>query len=234
MRVIFSVMWVFFVATGASAQSFFVQATPHLNLRDADNSQRVLAEIGYGDEVEVLGGTGRRETRDGLEGEWVRVRWQLDDQEPMEGVVFDAYLWPAEVPMGFGDLESVGWEWEESWSEYCGRVVDGGPVLVWSFSHRDFGGPSTETEFLEVECTEGQARQMLTLWAEVFMRSFFGEERPEGGLKASTHSSIHAILSFDFMFESPHSWFLEVSPDFPSPLPDGRRAFRLTYSTGSC
>lgn len=197
MRIIFGVIWVFFLATGASAQRFFVQATPHLNLRDAGNSQRVLTEIAYGDEVEVLGGTGRREIRDGFEGEWVRVLWQLDDLEPMEGEVFDAYLWPAEVPMGFGD-------------------------------------PSTETQFLEVECTEGQARHMLSLWAEVFMRSLFGDERPEGGLRASNPGSIQALISFDFMLEAPHSWFLEVSPDFPEPLPDGHRIFRLTYSTGSC
>lgn len=146
----------------------YVQAFPRLNIRSLDADRRILEAVGYGEALEVLEPTGQRDTVNGLPGTWVHVLWRVDGQVHVEGQVFDAYLWPLEVPLvedqEEGAAHMLGAEW---FADYGERIVDGVHARVYGHNYENYGGPSGDRYYLEVECTQGQAMQMFRTWVHL-------------------------------------------------------------------
>lgn len=216
------------------SQAYFVQALPYLNLLDKLNPQTVVAELGYGTPVEVVQATGRRDTLDGLPGQRVVVHWEELGQT---GQVFDAYLWPCDVPRGF-ESPSDG---IESFDDYCTRVVDGMTALIYGTKTEDYGGPYSETSYLDVDATQGQAVHMLRIW----IQALHGEDLINGQLAMHDAERWPAIMGALWRPETDPSWWmgfssegggstwsLEISPNFSRP--SAHPVFRLTYGFGSC
>ena len=228
------VAWALFALGTVWCQGYSVQALPYLNLRDTLNPQTVVAELGYGTPVEVVRATGRLDTLDGLPGQWVVVYWEELGQT---GQVFDAYLWPCDVPRGF-ESPSDG---IESFDEYCARVVDGMTALIYGTTAEDYGGPYSESSYLDVEATQGQAVLMLRNW----IQAQYGEAFNNGQLNLQNAERWPAIMGAIWRPETDPRWWmgfssegggstwsLEISPNFNRP--SAHPVFRLTYGFGSC
>lgn len=221
----------------AIAQPNWVQAIPHLNLRDTLNEQEILLELPYGAQVEFIRSTEKRDTLNGMPGEWVVV---MDASSGEKGQVFNAYLWPLDVPTGFDASE----DYPEDFDAYCARSVDGMRALIWGQTFENYGGPESGTSYLDVECTQGQAMRMLRHWIQAIYGDGFAHQR----LNLQDPSRWRAIMEepwdpvndpiwwIGFFSEGgSSSWSLELSPNFKSDNRSKQKLiFRLSHSSGSC
>ena len=234
----------------ASPTTQYVQAFPRLNIRSFDADRRILEAVGYGEALEVLESTGRRDTVNGLPGEWVHVLWRADGQVHAEGQVFDAYLWPVAVPLvedqEEGAAHMLGAEW---FAEYGERVVDGVHARVFGHNYENYGGPSGDRYYLEVECTQGQAMQMLRTWVHLGWDHWHAhtvewleanaDVRPNYELQdmAARLEQWDRIMLGTWTAEQGAPWTFTMSSEGGSQswtLERAQSYFVLSFTTGSC
>ena len=147
--------------------SMHVAAVPFLNVRSVDLGQ-IHHELPDGTPIAShrLAHTGRRDTINGLAGEWLA----LDDTLRL----FDAYLWPSDPPQRIEVETADGPVITDEWfGDYILRVVDGLHIARAYEHHEDFGGPSAETFGIDVFCTPGQA---LNLFRRLLRSGFVSQD----------------------------------------------------------
>ena len=234
----------------APEQTWYVLAYPRLNIRSLDADRRILETVEYGEALELLARTGRRDTVNGLPGEWVQVRWVVDGRVHVEGQVFDAYLWPVEVPLveqpEAGVAHMLGAEW---FAEYGERVVDAGSIRLFGHTYENYGGPSGDRYYLEVECTQGQAMQMLRTWVHLGWDVWHASTAEWLGIHADTRPTYEVeemaarlaqwdrIMHGSWTEEDGAPWTFTMSSEGGSQswtLERKESYFVLSYTTGSC
>jgi len=236
-QTLLTLLWAMTISATSSSQIWQVIAEPHLNLRESPVNGRIVESIGYGETVECTGRTFGRDTVNGLEGTWVEVQWNPEAYPVQIGVVFDAYLWPGEVPLLFDDWARKRGESPETFSAFALRTVDGDAVQLFGSCSEDYGGPSSDETYLEVACSPGQALTMYRFWLKRFHGDDYkadqlpSEERTQfEELMQNTwvHSKV-ATLYFELRSEgAASSWQVEKVGSEDEPV------FRFRSWGGSC
>lgn len=221
----------------ALSQTFHVLGHPHLNLRETPVDGRILEAVGYGELVEFTGKSFAQDTIHGLSGTWIEVRWSPDACPEKVGVVFDAYLWPGDVPKAYDDVAHKPGESAETFREFGLRTVDGVDIRLFGECSEDYGGPSSDEVYLEVVCTEGQAMALFRLW----LKRWFGVDYANGRLSDEEKARYETIMSLGWADESEQPvWFGRSSEGGGSTWSVQRvnsahsTTFRFSFSQGSC
>ena len=225
------------ISLTSSSQIWQVMAEPHLNLRETPVDGRIVESIGYGESVEPTGRTFGLDTINGLAGTWIEVRWSPEDYPVQTGVVFDAYLWPGEVPLLFDDWARKRGESPETFEAFALRTVDGDAIQLTGSCSEDYGGPSSEQTYLEVACTPGQALAMFRYWLKQLHGTAFSanqlleaeHQRFTELMESSWEPADAQSLNFGHQSEGGgSSWTVELAGTDRDPI------FRFSFSQGSC
>jgi hypothetical protein len=219
------------------SQTFHVLGHPHLNLRETAVDGRVIEAVGYGESVEFTGKSFAQDTINGLSGTWVEVRWSPEAYPQQMGVVFDAYLWPGDVPKAYDDVAHKPGESAETFREFGLRTVDGVDIRLFGECSEDYGGPSSDEVYLEVVCTAGQAMALFRLW----LKRWFGVDYANGRLNEEEKDRYETIMTRGWPDESEQPvWFGRSSEGGGSTWSVQRvnsahsTTFRFSFSQGSC
>ena len=145
-------------------QVHHVLAHPHLNMRNAFNRDQVVAQLPYGAEVMLTGKRYESTVISGLPGTWTEVVWNDAAGGEVTGVIFDAFVFPAEAPQFFPtsteDLPDL--------LEYARMHAYSGTGMGYENCE---GVPAYEGQeyshtTLQMICTAGQALRFFRMWVQ--------------------------------------------------------------------
>ena len=230
-------LWAMTISATSSSQIWQAIAEPHLNLRESPVDGRIVESIGYGETIECTGKTFGPDTVNGMAGTWVEVQWSPEDYPVQMGVVFDAYLWPGEVPLQFDDWARKRGESPETFSAFALRTVDGDAVQLFGSCSEDYGGPSSDETYLEVACSPGQALNLYRHWLKKLHGMAYeanqlpNEERQrfEALMQKTWEPSVDEALNFEHRSEGgASSWTVQRVGTEHEPI------FRFIFSQGTC
>ena len=200
-----------FAVVSLQAQTHYVLAHPHLNLRDVVDRSKVVVAIPFGDAVEVS--QTRRETAQiaGMDGQWVEVIWTNPEGVKFSGVLFDAFIFPNKVPPFFGekseDLQFEGFAESLYPTYHFGKVYSGG-YLSCSGTDIQEGLEHWDIDMI-FSCSEGQALRMYRMWLTHIFADYLEQFDPYSvrqyeGLLSDPWDG-HTQLTF----EPEHEWMRE-------------------------
>lgn len=195
-------------AISTHAQTHYVLAHPHLNLRDVSNRSTVVGAIPFGDAVEVSQTRHEAAQIAGMDGHWVEVTWTNAEGTEISGVLFDAFIFPNKVPAFFGEQsENLGFEsFAQSLSPayHYGEVYSGGYLSCTGTDIQE-GMEHWDIDMI-FSCSKGQALRMYRMWlAHIFADRL--QEFPEYSV-----SQYESILrdpwngQTQLTFEPEHEW----------------------------
>jgi len=197
--------------------AWYVTASSGLRVRSMSGDP--VDRVAWGEplcEKLEMGPTGRRDTVEGLPGEWMQFVFDGKDVQ-----VFDAYLWCTEPPSH--DVE---------WAQYADVHMDGRNLREFtSCTMETEGGSSSTEELLFGAVSSGQAHQFFRLvlrhWVGEDTSSLWPEVRDELDVVLTQRWNPSEPLQFTLPTEGGAlSWRLEYDAE--------RRTARLFVSMGSC
>ena len=152
--------------TTLHAQTYYVLAHPHLNLRDVVDRSKVVAAIPFGDVVEASQTRYESAQIAGMDGHWVEVTWTNSEGAELSGVLFDAFIFPNQAPGFFGEesdnLQFEGFAESMSPAYHFGESYPSG-------YHKCTGTMIQEgMAYWDIDmifsCTKGQALRLYRMW----------------------------------------------------------------------
>lgn len=157
----------------ASGQSYYVLANPSLNIRNASNRDQILASAPFGAEVLVSKTVYESGQISGLDGNWIEISYTDEQGKQIDGVVFDAFIFPFPAPAFFSELgnrltfEGYGWSLhpvQHHDIDFAAGFKSCNETDVWNegveFSHEE----------MVFSATRGQALRMFRMWVEFLSR----------------------------------------------------------------
>ena len=217
------------LSVSALGQAHYVLAHPHLNMRNASNRDQVVAKLPYGAEVMPTGRTFESAVIAGLPGTWTEVVWNDADGREVAGVIFDAFVFPAEVPNFFPTSDGD----EPDMLEYARSHAGYGTNL--GYENCEGMAVSEGVEYghtsLEIISTTGQALRFFRMWVQ----ASFAPHIESGWMSEMSQKELESGLSEMWdgsqpLFIAPYmeAFQLQWTLERLKPLEDGLHVFVIT------
>jgi len=218
------------LAINAWGQTHYVLGHPYLNLRNESDRDEVVAKLPYGTEVRQTGRTFEDAQIAGLEGNWVEVVWNESEDSEVKGVVFDAFIFPVEVPEFFQAPESGSLDI----LEYARSHADDGSSLGYNscegfdaYEHGEFGNTS-----LYFVSTTGQALRFFRMWVQ----DSFAPHIASGWMSETSQKELETGLTMTWdgsgqLFIGPcmEAFILQWTLEKLKPMEEGLYYFSINY-----
>lgn len=200
-----------FAVVSLQAQTHYVLAYPHLNLRDVMDRSKIVAAIPFGDAVDVS--QTRRETAQiaGMDGQWVEVTWTNHEGVKVSGVLFDAFIFPNKVPPFFGEeSENLRFEGyaQSLYPTYHDNKVYSGGYLSCKGNDIQEGVEHWDIDMI-FSCSEGQALRMYRMWLTHIFADYLEQFYPYDIMQYEGLLSDPWDGQTKLTFEPEHEWMRE-------------------------